>query len=78
MSSLNPIVDTTGDNEGRFQITGLAPGEYRVLAVLSAPIADGLEPTKDILPRLWYRAEKLTLRRGSSPTLALKLADPWR
>jgi carboxypeptidase family protein len=78
MSSLNPIVDTTGDNEGRFQVAGLAPGEYRVLAVLSAPLADGLELRKDILPRLWNRAEKLTLRRGGSQTLALKLADPWR
>jgi 5-hydroxyisourate hydrolase-like protein (transthyretin family) len=78
MSSLNPIVDTTGDNDGRFQITGLAPGEYRVLAVLAEPIADGLELTKDILPRLWYRAEQLTLKRGGSRTLALKLADPWR
>ena len=78
MSSLNPIVDTTGDNEGRFQITGLAPGDYRVLAVLSAPLADGLELKKDVLPRLWHRAEKLTLKRGSSQTVALKLADTWR
>ena len=78
MSSLNPIVDTTGDNQGRFQITGLAPGEYRVLAVLSAPLPDGLELEKDVLPRLWNRADTLTLRRGSSQTVALKLADPWR
>jgi Carboxypeptidase regulatory-like domain len=78
MSSLNPIVDTTADDDGSFQIAGLAPGDYRVLAVLSAPLADGLELTKDILPRLWYRAEKLTLRRGGSQTVALKLADPWR
>jgi protocatechuate 3,4-dioxygenase beta subunit len=78
ISSLNPIVKTTGDNEGRFQITGLAPGEYRVLALLSAPIADGLDLTKDIVPRLWSRADKLTLARGRSQSLTLKLADPWR
>ena len=78
MSSLNPIANTTGDNEGRFAMTGLAPGEYRVLAVLSAPLADGLEMTKDIVPRLWHRAEMLTLRRGRSQHLALKPADAWR
>ena len=78
MSSLHPVINTTGDNEGRFQMTGLAPGDYRVLAVLAVPPADGLDLSKDVVPRLWYRADKLTLTRGSSQNLSLKLADPWR
>jgi hypothetical protein len=30
-----PTATATGDDQGKFQFTGLAPGEYRMVALLS-------------------------------------------
>jgi hypothetical protein len=69
---------TTGDNSGQFQITGLQPGEYRVLAVPSTPLPDGQQIPQSMLGKLWNDAERITLERGGSKAVALKLSDPLR
>jgi len=68
----------TGDNSGQFQITGLEPGEYRVLAVPSRPLPDGQQIGQTMLGKLWSDAERVILERGGSKTVALKLSDPLR
>ncbi len=69
-------VPITGDDSGHFQIAGLDPGEYRVLAVPSTPLPDGLPINQTMLSKLWNDAERVTLERGGSKTVALKLSDP--
>jgi hypothetical protein len=66
----------TGDAEGRFQMTGLPPGEYRVLAAPTGPIPDGA-PEWTISPQLWQRAQKVTLEKGKQKEIELKLTDPF-
>jgi hypothetical protein len=68
----------TGDNDGKFQITGLEPGEYRVLAVQSASLPDGQQISAQMLGKLWSSAEKVTVERGGSQSVSLKLSDPLR
>jgi Carboxypeptidase regulatory-like domain len=65
-----------GDNGGQFRITGLEPGEYRVLAVQSAPLPDGDQIKAPMLAKLWSSAEKVTVERGASGTVTLELSDP--
>jgi hypothetical protein len=69
---------TTGDNDGRFQLTGFAPGEYRVLAVQSTSQPDGQQISPLMLGKFWSSAEKVTLERGESHSVALKLSEPMR
>jgi hypothetical protein len=73
-----PFRPATGDNNGRFQITGLPPGEYRILAVQSAPLPDGQQIGSQMLTQLWSSAEKVTLERGGAQSVSLKLSDPMR
>ena len=64
---------TPADEQGKFQINGLAPGEYRVFGVTES-IA--LRLKLDSLIRLVDRAEKVTLERGSSQSISLKIVEP--
>jgi hypothetical protein len=73
-----PLRPAIGDNDGRFQIAGLEPGEYRVLAVQSTAMPDGMQIGETMLGRLWSSAEHVTLERGGSQSVALKLSDPLR
>jgi Carboxypeptidase regulatory-like domain len=73
--TLRPV---TGDNDGQFHITGLEPGEYRVLAVRSAALPDGQQIGSQMLSNIWSDAEKVILERGGSQTVSLKLSDPLR
>ena len=68
------IID--GGDGGQFQYTGLAPGEYRILAV-SPDTADKLDEPH-VLERLLSSAERVELTAGGSQTLALKVTDPSR
>jgi hypothetical protein len=67
-----------GDNDGRFRVTGLAPGEYRVLAVQSVALPDGQQIWDGMLSKLWGTAEKVKLERGGSQSVALSLSNPMR
>ncbi|MEO8096137.1 MAG: carboxypeptidase-like regulatory domain-containing protein [Acidobacteriota bacterium] len=58
------------DTQGRLQLSGLGPGEYRVGAVPREAA------TAEVLERLVRNGEKLTLGRGVQHTLQLKLTDP--
>ena len=63
----------TANDNGDFQVAGLAPGEYRIFAVRSED-RDSAEA-----PSMWQglisRGEKLELMRGASPTLTLTPVD---
>lgn len=68
--------NATGDEDGKFQFAGLAPGEYRVLA-FSQAVKDKLDEPH-VLERLLSGAEKVTVERGGFQYVALKLTDPTR
>jgi hypothetical protein len=58
-----------GDQAGRFQVPGLAPGEYRVMALSK------IVRITELSSQLLNRAEKVTLERGSLKDITLKLVD---
>jgi hypothetical protein len=62
----------TGD-QGNFQIRGLAPGEYRVLALRQDVF---LRVKDDRFFQLLSSADKVTVERGSSQSVALKMIEP--
>jgi len=66
----------TADAEGRFQISGIVPGAYRVFAVAGADSELAQQPAA--WERLTARAETLTLARGGSQTLTMQVSDPAR
>jgi len=68
----------SGDNDVKFLVTGLPPGEYRVVAVQSTALPDGMQISDGMLGRLWSSAAKVTLERGGSQDVAVKLSDPLR
>jgi hypothetical protein len=62
----------TGDKDGKFQILGLPPGEYRVIAI------NKFVRLNEISVQILSRAEKVIVDRGSSKDVSLKLIDPSR
>jgi|SRR5579872_3457787 len=66
----------SGDDDGQFRFTGLAPDEYRVIAVAQTNREMLDEP--GVLQRVLNSAETITLKRGKVETLVLKLTDPSR
>jgi hypothetical protein len=61
------------DAQGRFQIAGLAPGEYGVIAIpFAAAGIDSVEPVQ----QLAVRAETIRVERGGTQTVSLTLTDP--
>ncbi len=63
------------DNQGRFQINGLTPGEYGVLAL---PSTTGPQPAgyAEAVTQLAARARTITVERGGTATVTLPLSDP--
>jgi hypothetical protein len=66
----------TADDGGRFHFIGLAPGEYRILAV--SPAAAGKLDDPHVLERLLNNAKHFELSPGGSQTLTLKVTAPAR
>ena len=70
-----PPTKITGGEDGRFQFAGLAPGEYRIVAVAQTDIEKLDEP--GVLDRLLANGEKLSLTPRASQNVA-QLSDPTR
>lgn len=71
--SLLRSVRGAADDQGRFRIDGLQPGEYRIVA-LPRDVAARLSP-ESFIPLL-NRGEKVTVERGSSQSISLKIVQP--
>jgi hypothetical protein len=70
------IVSATSSGEdGRFQIPGIAPGEYRIVAIATEA---GRFVDFGNVARFLGSAEKVTLERGGSQNVSLNLIDPTR
>jgi hypothetical protein len=67
----------TVNKSGSLQVTGLAPGDYRVMAVRLVARPDG-EDSMLISPRLWDRATTITLGPGDAKSISVKLIDPFQ
>ena len=65
-----------GDDEGRFSFLGLAPGEYRMVAVAMEAKRELERP--NVLEQLLRSAPKLTLAERQAQTVDLKLSTPVR
>jgi protocatechuate 3,4-dioxygenase beta subunit len=59
------------DQDGRFKIMGLAPGDYYIVALDSAQSSQLMDP--DFLESVRPKATSLVLREGESRTIDLKL-----
>jgi hypothetical protein len=64
------------DGDGKFQISGIVPGEYRIFAVPGEGRTQAERPLA--WQRLVSRAEKVTLARGDSQNVVLEVGDPSR
>jgi hypothetical protein len=73
-TDLWPISGVTGDLDGKFQFTGVAPGDYRILAFSSALRKNEFEKP-NILQQLLVNAEQITLGPRGSQRLTLKLNE---
>jgi hypothetical protein len=69
-TALAPSVIT--DSEGRFQVRGLAPGEYRVLAISPLTLT---KFSPDLVTQGLNRALKIALEPGDAKGVTLQLAD---
>lgn len=65
----------TANQDGKFSFLGLTPGEYRAVA-LPAQAAGTRSVDNDALIQLAARAETITVERGGTQTVSLKLVDP--
>lgn len=64
------------DADGKFQIAGIVPGDYRLFAVAAKDRSQAEQPAP--WQRLVSRAEKLALARGASQNLVIQVSDPSR
>jgi hypothetical protein len=67
------------DNQGRFQFNGLAPGEYRILALRSATgpqSAGSAEATAQLATTAQSTAQSVKVERGGTVTITLLPTDP--
>jgi len=71
--SLWPLTRASGDADGRFQFTGLGPGDYRFFAV-SATAKEKLEEP-DVLHRLLRTAQDITLAPRDFRNVTLEVTD---
>jgi protocatechuate 3,4-dioxygenase beta subunit len=68
------VKHTTGGDDGSFRFAGLAPGEYRIVAV--PPETKDKLDEPGVLERLFAGAAKITLDRGDFQNVPLKPTDP--
>jgi hypothetical protein len=73
VKALWPLTTATGDAAGKYQFTGVAPGEYRILAV-SSTLKDKLQ-MPNVLEPLLRTAKKIELGPRATQNLSLELAE---
>ena len=71
--ALWPLTTATGDAGGKYHFTGVAPGEYRILAV-SPTLKDKLQ-MPNVLEPLLRTAKKIELGPRATQNLALELTE---
>ncbi len=73
-TATNPGSSVRADKQGKFQINGLAPGEYGIAAWQSPTVR---RPTGygDILPQLAAQAQSITVERGGTVVVTVPLSD---
>ena len=59
------------DQDGRFKVPGLPPGEYNIIAIDKLETGQWTDP--DFLERLRFKATAFTLSEGETKTVDLKL-----
>ena len=69
------LMDATVKSGG-LNLTQLAPGDYRVLAVRPVALADG-QDVQTLIPQLMDRATKVTLEPGEAKSISVNLIDPF-
>ena len=62
------------DQQGEFQIKGLPPGDYLIIAV--DYVQDGMWNDPEYLESIRRHAERMTLKEGESRSISLKLVSP--
>ena len=69
----NTRYQSTGrpDQDGRFNITGLPPGEYYIIALERVDSGEANDP--EFLEKVHTRAERITLNEGETKTVDLRL-----
>jgi Carboxypeptidase regulatory-like domain len=70
-SPMDPMVKS-----GTLNLTQLAPGDYRVLAVRPVVLADGRD-VQTLIPQLWDHATKITLGPGDAKSISVNVIDPF-
>jgi hypothetical protein len=68
-----PTASTTGDDAGKFQFGGLAPGEYRILALAARNDFDNQAP--DTVERALATAKKIEIGASGFQNVALELTE---
>jgi len=71
----NPMRNIRTDKQGRFQINGLTPGEYQILALPSATGPQSVGYAKAVA-QLAASAQSVKVERGGTVTVTLPLTDP--
>jgi hypothetical protein len=66
-------ISVVADAQGRFTFAGLVPGDYHAVAV---PRTFGGSADSDAVTQLVAHAETITVERGSTKTVVLRLSDP--
>jgi hypothetical protein len=72
-AALWPVLSAIGDEDGKYQFAGLAPGEYRILAV-SPAVREELDKP-NVLQRLLMNAKAITLGAGGLQIVPLELSE---
>ena len=68
------MLTTTGDENGKFTLSGVAPGDYRILAI--RPEAQRLLHRPGVMEHLLSAAEKVSLATGQVRNVLLKATSP--
>jgi hypothetical protein len=72
---LEPTATATGDEKGRFQFGGLAPGEYRLIALPPQRLQD-----PDVYDKIWRAlaaAPKIEVGANAVHTVTIEVTDLW-